>query len=703
MITIKEGVFHLSAGNYSYAFYEKDGRLVHSYFGNKLDISEERLATSLLALGRHDNIGRDWALSEYAQFGRGDFRIASVEITGNGFASTEFVLCGYEILKNKPSTDLPQLRNGGETLKLTLCDKISRLQLNLFYTPYEEGLVRSAQLVNNSGEDVNVCKFMSTCIDFPQGKYSTLNLNGRWGAECTPCLDKVTSGIRQFSSCRGVSSHQHNPFIAVTSSDTSEDNGEVVAMNLIFSGNFVAEYESDEKTQLRVNIGEKLMHGGIVLKDGDVLNSPETAIVYSNHGLGEMSRLFHKLYGKHLVNPRFANVPRPVVVNSWESFYFDFNEGKLLDFIDGAKGLGVDTIVLDDGWFGKRDDDTGSLGDWFIDANKLPNGLQPVIDRCRRNGFKFGIWFEPEAVNPDSRLYRNHPDWALHVKDVEGVTMRNQYMLDFSNPDVVDYIFDSMKLILDKYDISYVKWDSNRPLSDISDASKLFGYVRGVYRLYERLLERYPDLFIEGCSSGGGRFDAGILYYSPMIWTSDDTDAYERCRIQYGTSMCYPLETLSNHVSACPNHQTGRFTPLHTRGAVASMGSLGYELNVGLLSDDDKKQIAYQVENYRRDQHLIMNGDLYRLVSPFEDNAFCQMVVSQDKSKAYLVFLRALNTPNLPVPRVRLKGLDDKALYRIIERNTVVSGAELMNIGLNMQLKWEDFSAEILHIERCDG
>lgn len=700
MIQVTDNIFHLSNNNYSYAFCVKEGKLIHTYYGKALSIPEGLLQDSILsdcACG-----GRDWTQYETGERGRGDFRLPSALMRRQGCVGTDFVYKGYEILGKKEPFGMPALRDGGQTLKIMLSDEVMKAALYLYYTPYEEGIARRAEVVNLGDFPLTVEKLASASVEFPQGNYEAVNLSGRWGAECEVCRADVVGGIRILSSERGVTSHQHNPFLAVLEKGVTEEYGNVYAFNLIYSGNFYIEYESDEKSQLRVVAGENILHGGIVLENGEKFVTPEAVTVFTDKGLGGMSRLFHRLYRRHLINPKYADKIRPIVINSWESVYFGFDEKKLFELIDGARGLGIDTLVLDDGWFGKRDDDASSLGDWFIDRGKLPGGLGPVIERCKENGLKFGIWFEPEAVSPDSNLYREHPDWALHTPGREGIQMRNQYTLDFSREEVVDYIFGAMKAILSEYDISYVKWDMNRPLSDVPDNCVYDGYVKGVYRLYEMLDSAFPDVLIEGCSSGGGRFDAAILYYSPMIWTSDDTDACQRMRIQYGVSMCYPLQTMSNHVSVCPNHQTGRTLPFATRGAVASLGCLGYELNVAELSEEERAIIKKQIDDYRDNADVILGGELYRLLNPFTDGAFCEEVVASDGNRVYFVYCRLLNRPNMPLARVKLRGLEENAVYKIEERGKTLTGGELMHAGILPGAGCEDFSSVILHLTKLN-
>lgn len=689
MIEVKNGFFHISNEKFSYCFFERNGKLYHSYYGSSI---KECVYT--------DFILDDSDKMEYPEFGRGDFCTPAIVLRTVNSLSTDFRYVSYEILSKKADLGMPALRNGGETLVVTLVDEIVGAELKLFYTAYENGLARHAEIKNLCALPLWVDKAMSACIDFPVGEYETIGCCGRPNNEGVYCREKTVFGLRSIESSCGTTSHRYSPFLCVVEVDTNEDYGQAYGFQLIYSGNFSIEMEKTEASNLRVQIGEKILYGGIKLETGEILITPEAVLVYSENGLGDMSRFFHRLYRKNLLNPRFADKIRPIVLNSWESLVYDISETRFLEFVENSKSLGVDTIVLDDGWFGKRDDDTSSLGDWFVDRDKFPNGLSPVIERCKKYGMKFGLWIEPECVSPNSELYRMHPDWAICTAGREGIQIRNQYVLDFSKKEVRDYIFNAIKTLLENNEISYLKWDMNRYLTDVTDAKTYHNYVRGIYDLYERLTTAFPHILIEGCASGGGRFEPSILYYSPMIWTSDNTDAWCRTKIQYSASLCYPLQTMSNHVSHCPNNQTGRITPFSTRGAVASLGCLGYELNPAECSAEELYLIKEQIKEYRKDVQLILTGDLYRLLNPFQDNAFCELIVSKDKSEGYLVYVRGLNEPNIANPRrIRMKGLRETVMYRVVERDKLYSGKELMSIGLPIQLKQGDFQSEILHIK----
>ncbi|MBE5751243.1 MAG: alpha-galactosidase [Clostridiales bacterium] len=687
MITIDGNTYHLQGDAYSYCFYVKNGKLLHGYYGQRL---EKFVAVC-------DAPMDDFAAYEYGEFGRGDFRSPSIVVRDNGGIATDFQFVSHEILAIKPRIGMPQLRGEHQTLAVYLRDEKRGIKLTLFYTPLSQGLCRSAAIENESAESVFVDKFLSTCVDFPSGEYDILHLSGRPNKERDIVRERVSEGIKTISSTRGTTSHEHNCFCALLQPEANEEYGNAYGFNLIYSGNFAIETEKDALGQIRLNAGEQILYGGWELNAGERIYTPEVVCVYSAKGIGEMSRQFHTLYRKHLLDPRFVDKIRPIVINSWESVVYDVCEETMFRFIENAKGLGIDTVVLDDGWFGKRDNDDCSLGDWVVDKRKLPNGLQAIIRKCKENGMKFGLWFEPEMVSPDSDLNRLHPDWVLQSCHRESVQFRNQWVLDFSKKEVVDYVFASMKKVLDENDISYVKWDMNRPLTDVLNAKKYRAYMLGVYDLYERLTTSFPNLFIEGCSSGGGRFDPAILYYSPMIWTSDNTDAWSRTMIQHSTSLCYPLQSMSNHVSACPNIQTGRTISFATRGTVAMMGCLGYELHVE--NEEERVAVRMQTATYQKDADVILTGDLYRLKNPFTDGAFAQIVVSEDKQKAVFCYVRKDSEPTRGkiVERVCLRGLGEDVLYKAEETGEIQTGKTWMCVGVQLRLEKSDYACASLH------
>ncbi len=695
-------LFLLGGKNYSYAFNVWDGKLVHTYFGKRINSTKEE-NISLITKEHFPYFYHDCQLYEIGEFGRADFRIPSVLVKGKNFFNTDFIYKDYKIINGDLNEEYPHFRGKSETLVIKMYDEVAKLTLKLYYTVFENSLVTKAELINNNEDEIKILNLSSLMLDLPIDDYNLIDLNGRWGNEFNLTKRHLEKGIYEFSSTRGVSSHQHQPFLGITYQNTDEDNGEAIGLSLVYSGNFAMKAECDEKNQLRITAGVNILDDGIILKKDEKFITPEAVMVYSSYGLTGLTHNFHDLIREHLLNPNFKDKDRPIVLNSWESMYFDFDENKFIEFIKSSKDLGIDTVVMDDGWFKNRNNDKTSLGDWVFDKKKLPNELENIIKVTKECGLKFGLWFEPEAISKDSDLFKLHPEWALHTLNRDGIQLRTQYVIDFSNKEVVNYIYNSMKLILNKYDISYVKWDMNRPLSDVISSSKYIEFVKGMYDLYERLSLEFPDVLIEGCSSGGGRFDLGILYYSPLIWTSDDSDGYERMKIQYGASFIYPLNTLSNHISSCPNHQTNRMTPLFTRYAVASLGDLGCEFNPVNLSKDDKEEISKYIASYKEDRKLILNGDLYRLRSPLDTNEFSMQVVSKDKKESYLVFSEIFTRPNLPIKRLKLKGLNSEYKYKIKELNIVVTGELLMNFGLIINPPYNDFGTTVLHLSSLEG
>ena len=489
--------------------------------------------------------------------------------------------------------------------------------------------------------------------------------------------------------------------------NTDENQGEAFGFNLVYSGDFAFKANVDQNEELRVVGGLNDYDFSWEVRVGETFTTPEAVCVYSSAGLGEMSRAFHDLYRNYLINPRFVNKPRPIVINNWEATYFDFNTEKLCAIIDAVTGTGIDTFVLDDGWFGNRNSDTCALGDWFVNLEKLPQGLTPIIEHAHKKGMKFGLWFEPEMINEKSELYRAHPDWAIHARDLAPCVGRDQLVLDFTRDEVCQYVIDVISKILRENQIEYVKWDMNRPLTDNYSAwlgenakETHHRYVLGLYKVCEALINGFPEVFFEGCASGGCRFDPAMLYYFPQIWTSDDSDAYMRTRIQYGTSVCYPLSSQSCHVSVCPNHQCGRVTPFSARSDIAHLGATGYELDTSKLSKEELEQVKEQIKTYKKMEDLVLHGDLYRLNNPFEEDLFAEMLVSKDKTRAHITLMNALHIPNGRALRIYPKGLQEDANYYIPELNITKSGATLMGVGILVGTPWGDFQTVTYTLEQ---
>ncbi|MBR2499389.1 MAG: alpha-galactosidase, partial [Clostridia bacterium] len=528
-------------------------------------------------------------------------------------------------------------------------------------------------------------------------KWDVLTLPGAHLRERFIERNKLSHGIFSIDSKRGVSSGQMNPFMALVRKNTDESQGEAYGFNLVYSGDFVFKAQIEENDNVRILGGVNDYDFSWELKPSEKFTSPETVMVYSDKGLGEMSRSFHDLYRKYLINERFVSKSRPIVINNWEATYFDFNTKKLCKIVDSVKNTNIDTFVLDDGWFGVRNHDKSGLGDWLVNEEKV--NLREIIDYTHKNGLKFGLWFEPEMVNEQSELYKAHPDWAMKVDGLTPCTGRDQLVLDLTRKEVRDYIVESVSKILREHPIDYVKWDMNRSLTEnysawlgVNGKETHHRYVLGLYDICERIVNGFPNIFFEGCASGGCRFDPAMLYYFPQIWTSDDSDAYMRTIIQYGTSMCYPLSSQSCHVSVCPNHQCGRNTPFSSRGDIASLGATGYELDTTKLSEEDLTAIKSQVDKYRLNERLILDGDLYRLNNPLEENLFAVMVVSKDKRVAKLTAMRPISIPNGVETRIYAQGLDENANYHIKELDLTLSGRNLINFGLLVKFKNNDFA-----------
>lgn len=710
----------LNGKSYSYAMYvNKAGFLQQLYYGKKL--TEKDVAFLIKSRGdaaspNSDDINSDMATdampSETGSFGRGDFRSATVIVRrADGAAMSSFRYVRHVVSDGAPQIKgMPSIRKADKTLTVTLKDDFSQTEIDLNYSVSDDSdvLVRNLIIRNVGKTPSDVAKAFSFCAELPDngGEYKALRLAGAWASERKPVITPLAEGVLRIESTRGYSSHAMNPFMAVLADGCGENVGECYGFNLLYSGSFAITAEVSSSKSVRVQGGVNDYMFGWRLNGLDSFITPQVALCFSDEGLGGLSRAYHDFYREYVINPKRVYERRPVVVNNWEATYFDFDEKKLFAIIDEAAKLGIDTFVLDDGWFGRRNDDKSSLGDWFVNDGKLKGGLKSVSDYCKQKGLKFGLWFEPEMVSEDSDLYRAHPDWAIQKQGVTPCRGRNQLVLDFTRKEVVDYVYKTVSKVIKDNGVSYVKWDKNRDITENyssilpADRQGEFAhrYTLGFYDLAERLTKEFPDVFFEGCAGGGGRFDGGALYYFPQIWTSDDTDALERTKIQWGTSICYPLSSMSCHVSACPNHQTQRITPLRTRGAIASLGATGYELDLTKLSNEEKEQIKNQIENYKLIDGLVLNGDLYRLSDPFTTNYFCEMLVSKDKTIAYVVGERFRGDPCDHDRILKLRGLDENKTYLVKELNLTASGKALMDAGL-LYPRLPDCGSWVWHLE----
>lgn len=710
--------FYLESKNITYAFrIHKFGLLNHLYYGKR--IPREDLAFSVFEMerGHSANLpeaGRAESLDSYHNecptFGRSDYResmLAFCDYLGVRVVDLKYV--SHEIFKEKPSIDgMPSLR-GGETLVVKLKDERTGAVVCLHYTVYEDlpVIARHVEIFNEGENAFAVDRAFSFCVDYPDKEWESITLPGAHVKERLMERSKLIHGTFTADSNRGVSSSQMNPFLALVRKDTNENQGEAYGYNLVYSGNFAFKTYIGQNEEVRVVGGLNDYDFSWEVKPSEKFVTPEVVMVYSDEGLGGMSRAFHDVYREYLINERFVKKSRPIVINNWEATYFDFDTEKLCKIIDSVVGTGIDTFVLDDGWFGARNGDLAGLGDWFVNLDKLPKGLTPVVEHAHKNGLKFGLWFEPEMVNADSDLYRAHPDWIIHADGIEPCVGRDQYVLDLTRKEVRDYIVNSVSTILQDNKIDYVKWDMNRPLTEnysvwLGKNGKEFAhrYVLGLYDICERLVNGCPNVFFEGCSSGGCRFDPAMLYYFPQIWTSDNSDAYMRTFIQYGTSLCYPLSAQSCHVSASPNHQCGRITPFESRAAIAHLGATGYELDTTKLNENELSKIKKQVEEYKQMEDLALEGDLYRLNNPLNENLFAEMLVAKDKSKAEITVMRPLCVTNGGRICIYPKGLETDSVYEVVEMGLARTGATLMRVGLNVDFPRGDFQTKTFTIKK---
>ena len=720
-ITVKDKIFNLETKNTLYQMkVDRFGVLNHLWYGEKTDCCMDYLLDYPDA-GFSGNIyeaenERTYSLNtlpqEYSTSGVGDFRISAISVTHeDGSNALDLRVREYQIKKGK--YEIPGLpavyakEDEAETLEITLKDTATEAEVILKYGVFEkEDVITRSVVVKKSGKTpIVINKVHSMCLDIPYGDWEWMHFYGRHTMERQAERVPVLHGISESSSSRGTSSHHQNPAVLLCEKDCTETNGHCIGAALMYSGGFQAQVEKDQLEQIRLVMGIHPDTFEWILEAGEAFYTPEVILSCSTTGFAKLSQNFHHIIRNHVCRGTYQLSSRPVLINNWEATYFDFNEEKILNIARQASKLGIDMMVLDDGWFGKRDDDCSGLGDWFVNEKKLNGGLKALVEKINAMGMKFGLWFEPEMVSEDSDLYRNHPDWAIQIPGRKPMRSRYQLVLDMSNPEVVDYLYGVMSAILRENHIEYVKWDMNRSISDWYTATLSRGrqmemphrYVLGLYELLEKLTSEFPDVLFEGCSGGGGRFDAGMMYYCPQIWCSDDTDAHERTFIQYGTSFFYPTSTVGSHVSAVPNHQTGRITSIETRGVVAMAGSFGYELDLNQLSEEEKTVVAKQVTHYKEYQSLIYNGDYYRLANPFEDGMSAWSWISEDKKIILVQGVLFRAKPNVLRKTLRLMGLEAKKNYKIAGTEEVYTGVALMSGGVLLQRAvGDDVSFEIV-------
>ena len=720
----KNRVFHLHNDQISYLLAVEDGKtLAHLYFGKAIKNYHGQLRYPRVDRGFSGNLpgsldrtfSRDSLPKEYSSAGEMDYHTPAAVIRQSDGSNALFLTYeGYKIVDGKPDLEgLPhsfvESKDEAQTLIVTLIDEKSKVKFELSYTIYRNRpvITRSVKVINDGDKKVNIEKVASMQIDFVDRDFESITLPGAHAHERRVERSEINQGIHVYSSHRGTSSHQMNPFMALVDPDTTEFVGDAYGFAFVYSGNHKFEVERDQFAQTHVNIGINDFNFNWELRPTASFQTPEVLMVYSDQGINKMSQAFHSLIHERVIRSKYKNQVRPILVNNWEATYFDFDEKKLHPIVDDAKEMGIEMFVLDDGWFGHRDDDNSSLGDWSVFEKKFPNGLDHFADYVHQQGLKFGLWFEPEMISMDSDLYKKHPDYLMHVPGRLPSPSRNQYVLDLGRKEVRDNIFDQMNNILSSGKIDYIKWDMNRHLSDIYEADLpsarqgevYHRYVLGLYDLLERVVDTYPDLLIEGCSGGGGRFDAGMAYYTPQIWASDDSDAIDRLSIQYGTSLVYPQSMMTSHVSVSPNEQNGRIIPFNTRGDVGMWGDLGYELDLTKMSKEDRQEVKNQVAEYKKIRQVTQYGTFYRLKNAQISNQCAWETVSPDKNEVVLSVVKVMASAQPYLTKTKLVGLDPKKHYEDQVSHEVYGGDELMNLGIYDPVEHGDFMAHLYHFK----
>lgn len=723
----RQQLFHLKNEQISYIMnIASGGYLQQVYFGKRLQVYSGIRAYPDLNIQfspnpAHDkdrSYSLDVSLLEYPGNGFGDFRIPAHSIYHeNGSQVTDLRFKRYEIRQGKPTlTSLPATyvmdASEAETLLIVLEDVGSKIEMELSYTIYKDRnvITRSTVVRNTGSENHMIKKAASMSLDFANRPFDLLQLHGSWGNERQLCREKISPGIKLLDSKRGASSHQHNPFVCLVEPSTDETHGEAYGFCLVYSGNHETMVERDQLGQTRVTMGINSFDFSWKLTAGESFQTPEVVMVYSEQGLNELSSTYHDLFNERLIRGTHKQKERPVLINNWEATYFDFSEEKLLEIIEEAQSLGIELFVLDDGWFGKREDDTTSLGDWVEFEGKLKNGLRFLSQEVHKRGMKFGLWLEPEMISPVSNLYNEHAEWAFHIPGRDSAVARSQYVLNFALSEVRDNIYQQLKAILDTVEVDYIKWDMNRNMTEVysldlpaeEQGSTAHRYMLGVYAFVERLRSDYPELLLEGCAGGGGRFDAGWLYYMPQIWTSDNSDAVSRLKIQYGTSLAYPPSSMGAHVSAIPNHQTQRSTSLATRGNVAMSGVLGYELDISSLTTIEKEEIKEQIAFYKQHRSLFQFGKFVRLLDPFLGNEAAWMFISKDKKEAVVFYFRVMTQAIRPLQVLKLQQLLPDRQYRV-NGSDIYLGDELMYAGFFIDPGLEgDYASQLFHLKALE-
>ena len=704
------------------------GYLSHSYYGPKIGDDDVSYLTRqfeyFMSQGdvfREKHTLLDFLPQEMPTDGMGDFRESALAISNDkGNNGVELMYKDFKILDEAQTLPgLPSVfGNKAQTLEIICQDEILQTQVHLFYTVFEglDAIIRSTRIVNNGTNPIFIKKALSASFDIDSDNYDVITLHGSWARERHIERHPVHMGKQGVLSMRGETSHQEHPFIALVDHNTDENSGKVYAMNFIYSGNFIADVQKNQFDSIRMVMGINPENFCWKLNAGQIFDTPQAVLVFSDKGLNGMSHTFHDLYRDHLIRSPYKNKMRPILINNWEATYFNFDTEKLLDIAREASKDGIEMLVMDDGWFGCRNSDNCSLGDWFVNEEKIKGGLKYLVEEVNKLGMKFGIWFEPEMISPDSDLYRSHPDWAIQIPGRTPGMSRQQLVLDITRKEVEDYAYECVAKILRSANIEYVKWDMNRQLSDIGSLSLpadqigefYHRYVLALYRMQNKLVTEFPNLLLENCSGGGARFDPGMFYFSPQIWCSDDTDAIERLSIQEGTALIYPLSTMGAHVSVCPNHAVGRVTPFKTRGYVALSGTFGYELDITKLPQEERALIPHQVELYKKYSDLVRTGDYWRIASYSQNHEYdCWMSLSKDKKRALVTFVQVFNHPNYKTRFIKIQGLDENKKYKISfpdeNQNDFpvieMTGLTIKNAGIPVKRDWGDFNAKLIYIE----
>ncbi len=721
----KNKIFTITTKKTTYQFQvDGFGFLLHLYYGARIEGEMDYLLTFYDRgfSGNPHDAGADRTYSmdvlpqEFPCMGNGDYRSSALIVQNmDGTYSCDLRYQGYEIQEGKYGLKgLPAVYASSEeaqTLVIHMEDPVTKVRADLLYgvLPEYDIITRSVKIQNQGNEKIYLEKAASACLDFLWGDYDLISFYGRHTMERNFQRTPVEHGMQLMGSRRGTSSHQYNPFMILCDRKTTETTGSCYGMLFVYSGGFRMEAEKDQFNQTRAIMGLQSEKFRYPLMPGEEFIVPETVLTYSAGGFEQLSHNLHKCIRTHVCRGKYRDLVRPVLVNSWEAAYFDFDGEKILELAKNAADLGMEMVVLDDGWFGKRDSDNSGLGDWTVNEKKLGCSMGELAAKVNQMGLKFGLWIEPEMISEDSELYRQHPDWVLQIPGRKPIKGRNQLVLDFSRKEVRDSVFDQICEVLDHANIEYVKWDMNRSISDVysmrtTDQGRvLYDYVLGIYEFLEKMIDRYPDLLIEGCSGGGGRFDAGMLYYTPQIWCSDNTDAIDRTRIQYGTSFAYPVSTVGSHISAVPNHQTGRVVPLHTRNVVAMAGTFGYELDLQVLNENAKQKIRSQIQNYHKYAELIQKGEYYRLSDPFCDEIAAWAFVSEDQKEVLLNVVMLETHGNMPVNYVRLRGLCSDMIYENEQTGKRYSGGALMEAGIPMPVESGEYLAYQIYLRAVEA